>query len=85
MPMASALPKKRPATYADLLALPQNVVGQIIDGNLVVAPRPAPRHVNATSYLGVSLSVLTAAVGAGPAAAAPRRPWTGTTTRRRTI
>jgi hypothetical protein len=53
--MASAPPKKRPATYADLLALPQNVVGQIIDGNLVVAPRPAPRHVNATSYLGGEL------------------------------
>jgi Uma2 family endonuclease len=53
--MASALPKKRPATYADLLALPENVVGQIVDGELVVAPRPAPAHVNATSSLGGEL------------------------------
>jgi len=53
--MASALSKKRPAAYSDLLALPENVVGQIIDGDLVVAPRPAPPHVNATSYLGGEL------------------------------
>lgn len=53
--MASALPKNRPATYADLLALPDNVVGQIVDGELVVAPRPAPSHAMATSYLGGEL------------------------------
>lgn len=27
---------KRPATYEDLLALPEHVVGQIIDGELIV-------------------------------------------------
>lgn len=53
--MASALPKKRPATYADLFELPDNVVGQIIDGNLIVSPRPAPPHAIATSYLGGEL------------------------------
>ena len=54
--MASALPKKRPATYADLLALPENVVGQVVDGELVVAPRPAPAHAVATTFLSGQLS-----------------------------
>jgi Uma2 family endonuclease len=53
--MASALPKKRPATYADLLELPDDMVGQIINGELVVAPRPGPLHAVATSYLGGEL------------------------------
>ena len=35
------LPAKKPATYADLQALPDHVVGEIIDGELVVSPRPA--------------------------------------------
>lgn len=34
----------REATYADLLALPENVIGQIIDGVLVAEPRPAYGH-----------------------------------------
>lgn len=34
----------REATYADLVALPDNVVGQIIDGVLVAEPRPAYGH-----------------------------------------
>jgi Uma2 family endonuclease len=34
----------KPATYEDLLALPENVVGQIIDGELIALPRPALRH-----------------------------------------
>jgi Uma2 family endonuclease len=54
--MASRLPKKRPATYADLLALPDNVVGQIVDGELVVSQRPAPPHAVATTFLSGQLS-----------------------------
>lgn len=53
--MASALPRNRPATYQDLFALPENVVGQIIDGEMVVSPRPAPPHAIAASYLGVEI------------------------------
>jgi Uma2 family endonuclease len=53
--MASALPKKQPATYADLLALPENVVGEIVDGDVVVSPRPAPPHAVAASYLGIEI------------------------------
>ena len=42
----------RPATYDDLLALPDNVVGEIVGGELHVSPRPAPRHAVASSALG---------------------------------
>ncbi|MBZ4422211.1 Uma2 family endonuclease [Myxococcus sp. RHSTA-1-4] len=43
---------KRPATYEDLLALPENMVGQIIDGELIAMPRPASPHAVAHSVLG---------------------------------
>jgi Uma2 family endonuclease len=46
-----ATPAKKPATYEDLLALPDNVIGQIIDGELVVSPRPAVPHAQAASAL----------------------------------
>ncbi len=36
--------KSRPATYADIEALPPNLVGEIIYGVLHTHPRPAPRH-----------------------------------------
>ncbi|QSQ22456.1 Uma2 family endonuclease [Pyxidicoccus parkwayensis] len=42
---------KRPATYADLEALPENVVGQLIDGELIVMPRPMTPHGMAHSVL----------------------------------
>ena len=45
----------RPATYRDLLALPDNVVGEIIDGELIASPRPAPRHSVAASGIGSNL------------------------------
>ena len=45
----------RGATYADILALPENVVGEIIQGDLVVSPRPAPPHALASSNIGVDL------------------------------
>ncbi|AEI62114.1 hypothetical protein LILAB_00910 [Corallococcus macrosporus] len=40
---------KRPATYEDLMALPENMVGQIIDGELIALPRPASPHAVAHS------------------------------------
>jgi Uma2 family endonuclease len=48
-------PAQRPATYEDLLALPENVVGEIIHGELVVSPRPAGPHTLAASSLGGEL------------------------------
>lgn len=44
-----------PATYEDILALPEHVVGQIIDGELVVIPRPTLRHARAATTLGSQL------------------------------
>ena len=45
----------RVATYEDILALPENVVGEIIDGELFVSPLPPPRHARARSTLGAWL------------------------------
>ncbi len=42
---------KKIATYDDLYKIPANTTGQIIDGELVVTPRPSQKHVYATSFL----------------------------------
>ncbi|MBL8111832.1 MAG: Uma2 family endonuclease [Acidobacteria bacterium] len=52
--MASA-PVRTPATYADILALPRHVNGQIVDGELFATPRPANPHAMASSTLGMDL------------------------------
>jgi Uma2 family endonuclease len=49
------LTKTRPATYADIEALPLHVVGEIAFGILHTHPRPTPRHARATSRLGAEL------------------------------
>jgi Uma2 family endonuclease len=41
-----------PATYDDLLAVPENMVAELIDGELHASPRPRARHGNAASVLG---------------------------------
>lgn len=48
-------PAKRYATYEDLLSLPENLVGEIIYGQLYSHPRPAPKHARAYSALGYSI------------------------------
>src|SRR5512142_1994617 len=53
MPVGSA--KARPACYEDILRLPSHVVGEIVDGELVVSPRPGPRHALAASSLGIEI------------------------------
>ncbi len=45
----------RPPTIADLDDLPEEMVGEIIDGELIVHPRPDPPHVWAASELGAIL------------------------------
>jgi Uma2 family endonuclease len=40
------------ATYEDVLNAPENKVAEILDGELFLSPRPAPRHSVATSRLG---------------------------------
>jgi Uma2 family endonuclease len=44
---------KKRATYDDILALPEHVIGEIIDGELIVSPRPASPHALASSQLGI--------------------------------
>src|SRR5437667_2870051 len=48
-------PQRRPATYDDLLKVPDHLVAEIIDGELYTSPRPAPRHADASSGLGAVL------------------------------
>jgi Uma2 family endonuclease len=46
---------RRPATYEDLLAAPEHLVAEIIDGELVTSPRPASRHAVASSAIGAAV------------------------------
>jgi Uma2 family endonuclease len=46
---------KRPATYDDVLAAPEHKVAEIIEGELVLSPRPAGPHSAAASALGEEL------------------------------
>jgi Uma2 family endonuclease len=45
-------PLDRPATYDDLLELPDHLVAEIVDGELHASPRPAPRHANTGAIIG---------------------------------
>ena len=47
-----AKPRANPATYADIEALPPNILGEIIRGVLYANPRPAFPHAAAASALG---------------------------------
>jgi Uma2 family endonuclease len=42
----------RRATYEDLQRLPEHLVGEIIEGELIVTPRPASPHARAASAVG---------------------------------
>ena len=42
---------RRPATYEDLLKVPDHLVAEIVDGELYTSPRPAPKHADASSGL----------------------------------
>ncbi len=46
---------KRPATYQDVLNPPPHMVAEIVRGALHLHPRPAPRHTNVGSGLGMKL------------------------------
>jgi len=48
-------PARKRATYDDLYNIPENMTGEIIDGDLIVSPRPSAEHVFATSLLGSEL------------------------------
>jgi Uma2 family endonuclease len=48
-------PAERFATYEDLCQVPDHLVAQIIHGQLITLPRPAPRHARASSIIGGKL------------------------------
>lgn len=45
-------PIRRPATYEDLMRVPDHMVAEIVDGVLYTSPRPASPHALATTKLG---------------------------------
>jgi Uma2 family endonuclease len=47
---------KRRATYEDLMEVPDTKVAEIIDGELVVSPRPASPHAYAATGVGVDVA-----------------------------
>lgn len=49
---AMSVPARQPARYEDLLALPRERVGEIVNGVLYSHPRPAPKHIVSASLLG---------------------------------
>ncbi len=48
-------PAKERAIYQDLHDLPDNMTGEIIDGEIIAAPRPSVRHRHAASVLGAEI------------------------------
>ena len=46
---------KRRATYEDLCKVPDTMVAEIIDGEIIVTPRPASPHARAASVLAIDL------------------------------
>lgn len=52
------VPGDRPATYDDLVRVPEHLVAEIVDGVLYTSPRPASRHGRASSRLGGRLEQL---------------------------
>jgi Uma2 family endonuclease len=53
--MARPTRTRQPATYEDLLNVPDHLVAEILDGDLYTTPRPAPRHADASSGSGAAL------------------------------
>ncbi|MGA7874638.1 MAG: Uma2 family endonuclease [Desulfoferrobacter sp.] len=48
-------PASKPVTYEDLYKIPENMTAEILNGELVVTPRPSRRHTSAASSLGYKL------------------------------
>jgi Uma2 family endonuclease len=58
-----SVPKRR-ATYDDLMQVPDHMVAELIDGELIVSPRPASPHAFATSCIGQDLGPFSREPGA---------------------
>jgi Uma2 family endonuclease len=57
---------QRPATYEDLLKVPDHLVAEIIEGELFTSPRPASPHLRASSILGSRITAAFDDGGGGP-------------------
>jgi Uma2 family endonuclease len=55
MQAVARVPLDHPATYDDLLTVPDLLIAEILDGELYASPRPAPRYLLAESVLGALL------------------------------
>lgn len=53
--MVNPITNKRLATYEDILALPDHVVGELVAGELHVSPRPASAHAASATALAEEL------------------------------
>lgn len=51
----SAISSKRPATYEDVLNAPEDMIAQVLNGELHLMPRPKRRHLRTASGLGAFL------------------------------
>jgi hypothetical protein len=49
-------PARRHATYEDLLQVPDILIAEIVDGELITSPRPAFPHARAASVIAQDLS-----------------------------
>jgi Uma2 family endonuclease len=58
-------PAQRPATYEDLLQVPDILVAQIIDGELITSPRPASPHAHVVFSLSRVLGAFSEPLGNG--------------------
>ena len=73
--MTAPAKKTRPATYADLEAAPDHLVAELIGGELILSPRPAPPHVVATSVIATHTIAAFQIGGRGPGGAGPGGWW----------
>ena len=48
----AADPARKRATYDDVLSAPENMIAEVIDGELHLMPRPRRSHLRAASALG---------------------------------
>lgn len=51
-----ALAAKKKAAYEDLCDLPENMTGEILNGDLIVTPRPSRKHALAATVLGTQVT-----------------------------
>lgn len=53
--MSQKAKAKKKASYEDLFTIPENMTGEIVDGELIVSPRPSRKNIYAASTLGSEL------------------------------